>query len=250
MAGHSKFKNIMHRKGAQDAKRAKQFTKILREVTVAAKEGGSDAEHNPRLRVAMVAARDANLPKDRIMAAIQKATSSTDGENYEEIRYEGYAPGNIALIVEALTDNRNRTASDVRSSFTKFGGHLGETGSVGFMFKRIGSITYPAAAASSDAIFEATVEAGGDDCVSEDGVHEIICAPESLNQVRESLEKKFGTPENASITWKPNSTQMLSMEDGEKLMKLLDALEDCDDVQNVIGNFELPPELLQKLKNG
>lgn len=250
MAGHSKFKNIMHRKGAQDAKRAKLFTKIVREVTVAAKEAGADPDHNPRLRMAIQSAKEANIPKDRLQQAIQKAVNPAEGENYEEIRYEGYGPGNTALIVEALTDNRNRTASDVRSTFTKHGGQMGESGSVGYLFKKVGMIVYPESTASSDAIFEATVEAGGDDCLLEDGLHEIICAPESFHQVRAKLEEKFGSPESASITWKPNSTQMLTVENGEKLLKLLDALEDCDDVQNVIGNFELPEELMQKLKNG
>lgn len=250
MAGHSKFKNIMHRKGAQDIRRAKLFTKILREVSVAAKEAGADPDHNPRLRLAIVTARDANIPKDRVNQAIVKATTTSEADNFEELRYEGYAPGNIALIVEALTDNRNRTASDVRSAFTKFGGHMGETGSVGFLFKKLGAITYPESVAGSDAIFEATVEAGGDDCILEDGNHEIYCAPESFHEVKKNLEDKFGPPQSAGIIWKPNSVHMLSVEDGEKLLKLLDALEDCEDVQNVTGNFDLPADLLQKLKNG
>lgn len=247
MAGHSQFKNIMHRKGAQDAKRAKLFTKILREVMVAAKIG-PDPDHNPRLRSAIAAAREANIPKDRITAAITKATSAGGGDNFEEIRYEGYGPGSIALIVEALTDNRNRTASEVRSAFTKFGGQLGETGSVSYMFKRIGLITYPITTGSADKFLEATIEANGNDCVSEE-MHEIICEPELLQEVRTTLEKQFGEPTSAIITWKPNSVQGISEADGEKLLKLLDALDDCDDVQNVIGNFVLPESLLNKLKN-
>jgi YebC/PmpR family DNA-binding regulatory protein len=249
MAGHSQFKNIMHRKGAQDAKRAKLFTKILREITVAAKLGGPEMENNPRLRSAMILARNANLPKDRILNAINKATNANDLEQYDEMRYEGYGPGNLAIIVEALTDNRNRTASEVRSAFTKHGGNLGENGSVSFMFKRIGLIIYPESVGSFEQVFEATVEASGDDCVQINGVYEINCDPEDLNEVREALEKKLGTAENVSITWKPNSIQLASLEDGEKLIKLIDALEDCDDVQNVIGNFEFSQELLDKIKN-
>lgn len=247
MAGHSQFKNIMHRKGAQDAKRAKLFTKILREVMVAAKIG-PDPDHNPRLRSAMAAAREANLPKDRISAAITKATSACGGENFEEMRYEGYGPGSIALIVEALTDNRNRTASEVRSAFSKFGGQLGETGSVSYMFKRVGLITYPLHTGSPDKFLEATIEANGNDCVSEE-MHEIICEPELLQEVRENLEQQFGEPTSATITWKPNSVQVVSDNDGERLLKLLDALDDCDDVQNVVGNFALPDTLLSKLKS-
>lgn len=247
MAGHSKFKNIMHRKGAQDAKRAKLFTKLIREIGVAAKLGGGEAENNPRLRSALIAAREANLPKDRIQNAIAKATSSQDTDNYEEMRYEGYAPGGTAIIVEALTDNRNRTASEVRAAFSKHGGNLGETGSVSFMFTRMGVISFPAERGDADTFFEATIEAGGDDCIADDDVYEILCAPESLHQVREVLEKKFDQPKSAEIAWRPNNTQMVSVEEGEKLLKLLDALDDCDDVQKVIGNFEFPEELLKKL---
>ncbi len=246
MAGHSQFKNIMHRKGAQDAKRAKMFTKILREVMVAAKLG-SDPEFNPRLRTAIYAARVANLPKDRITSAINKASNPAEGENFEEIRYEGYGTAGVALIVEALTDNRNRTASEVRASFTKYGGNLGESGSVNFMFTRVGSIIYPAVAGSAEAFFEATVESGANDCVSDEYQHEVYCDPDNLNSVRDFFEAKFEAPESANLTWKANTLQMLSVEDGEKLLKMLDALEDCDDVQNVIGNFQLPDELLQKL---
>jgi YebC/PmpR family DNA-binding regulatory protein len=246
MAGHSQFKNIMHRKGAQDAKRAKMFTKLLREVMVAAKFG-DDPESNPRLRTAMYAARSANVPKDRIAGAVNKASNPAEGENFEEIRYEGYGTAGVAIIVEALTDNRNRTASEVRSSFTKYGGNLGESGSVSFMFTKVGSIVYPASAGSTDAFFEATIESGANDCQSDEYQHEVYCNPDDLNSVRDFFEAKFGTPEAANLTWKPNTLQMLNVEEGERLLKMLDALEDCDDVQNVIGNFQLPDELLHKL---
>jgi YebC/PmpR family DNA-binding regulatory protein len=250
MAGHSQFKNIMHRKGAQDAKRAKLFTKILREVSVAAKIGGAEPENNPRLRSAIIAARDANMPKDKVQNAITKATSAHDTDNYEEMRYEGYGPASTAIIVEALTDNRNRTASEVRSAFTKHGGNLGETGSVAFMFKKIGLITYPESAGNFDTFFEATIEAGGDDCILSNGSFEIICEPDAVNSVREILEKKFDQPQSAGITWRPHETKIVSVEEGEKLLKFLDALEDCEDVQNIIGNFEFPEELINKLKHG
>lgn len=246
MAGHSQFKNIMHRKGAQDAKRAKIFTKILREVLVSAKSGG-DPDHNPRLRSALIAARNANVPKDKIAAAITKATSPGDNENFEEIRYEGYGPGTVAIIVEALTDNRNRTASEVRSSFSKYGGNLGEAGSVNFMFRRVGMIVYPAAAGTPDEFLEATIEAGGNDCQSDENTHEVTCDPDMLAEVRDYFEKKYGTSESATLTWIPNTMQAVSVEQGETLLKMIDMLEDCDDVQNVIGNFQLPDELLEKL---
>lgn len=245
MAGHSQFKNIMHRKGAQDKKRSKLFTKLLREVLVAAKIS-PDPEHNPRLRTAMLAARDANVPKDKIQNTITKASNPSEGDNFEEIRYEGYAPGGIAIIVEALTDNRNRTASDVRSSFTKHGGTLGETGSVSFLFKHLGLITYPSNVATFEQLFEATIEAGADDCSQENDCYIVACSTTHFHEVREFLEKKFGPATNAEITWKPDATQLLSTEDGEKLLKMLDALDECDDVQNVFGNFELPEALLQK----
>lgn len=246
MAGHSQFKNIMHRKGAQDKKRSKIFTKLLREVTVSAK-AGVDPEYNARLRTAIIACRNANVPKDKISGAVDKASNPAENSNFEDMRYEGYAPGGIALIVEALTDNRNRTASEVRAAFAKFGGQLGETGSVSFMFKRVGAISYPVLAANFDEMFEAVIEAGGDDCLSDEESHEIICEPDSLNEVREVLEKKFGTPESAALTWKPVTIQKVSDEDGEKIVKLLDALDECDDVQNVVGNFELSEGLLAKM---
>jgi YebC/PmpR family DNA-binding regulatory protein len=248
MAGHSQFKNIMHRKGAQDVKRSKLFTKLLREIHVAAKIA-PDPEHNPRLRTAILAAREANVPKDKIQNTIAKASNPTEGDNFEEIRYEGYAPGGIAIIVEALSDNRNRTASEVRSSFTKYGGTLGETGSVSFLFKHIGSISYPSSVASFEQIFEATIEAGADDCTNENNTYEIICSLDNFHNVRDFLDKKFGPTISAEITWRPNASQLLSIEEGEKLLKMLDALDECDDVQNVFGNFELPDALLQKLKH-
>ncbi len=248
MAGHSQFKNIMHRKGAQDAKRAKIFTKVLREITVSAK-AGPDPEHNPRLRNAMQAARTLNIPKDRVQNAMLKVTNPAENDHFDEMRYEGYGPGNVALIVEALTDNRNRTASEVRSAFTKFGGNLGETGSVGFMFKRIGLIVYTKDKGNFDQFFEATVEANGNDCVEEEDHFEIVTEPELLHAVQVELEKRFGHPEEAHITWKPSILQAVDVETGEKLLKLIDVLEDCDDVQKVIGNFILPEELIAKHKH-
>jgi YebC/PmpR family DNA-binding regulatory protein len=248
VAGHSQFKNIMHRKNAQDSKRAKLFTKILREVTVAAKIN-PDPDHNPRLRSAMIAARTTNIPKDRILAAISKASNPADNSNYEEIRYEGYGPGGIAIIVEALTDNRNRTASEVRAAFTKFGGQLGETGSVNFMFKKVGIIIYPLSKGTADDFLEAAIEAGGNDCITNSEHHSVICYQELLNEVREFLEKKFSAPDSAEITWKPDNILTVSDDEGEKLIKLLEALEDCDDVQNVTGNYAFSENLLNKFNN-
>jgi YebC/PmpR family DNA-binding regulatory protein len=248
MAGHSQFKNIMHRKGAQDAKRAKIFTKLIKEILVAAK-AGADPEHNSRLRTAINMARIANVPKDKIANAISRASNPGEKENFEEIRYEAYGPGNVALIIEALTDNRNRTASEVRSALTKCGGHLGESGSVGYLFKREGVIVYPQSVASNEQIFEAAIEANADDCQSQDETHKITCSQENFHVVSDALRKKFGDAEFASVVWTPISTQVVSVEDGEKLLKLFDALEDCDDVQNWGGNYELPESLNSKLKN-
>ncbi len=194
MAGHSQFKNIMYRKGAQDKKRAKIFTKLIRELTTAARSGLPDPAANPRLRAAIIAARGANMPKDTVDRAIKRGAGGADGENFEEIRYEGYGPGGIAVIVEALTDNRNRTASEVRAAFTKAGGNLGETNSVSFMFDRVGQITYPASVASGEAMFEAAVEAGADDVDSSGDEHVITCHPDQLNAVRDALDAKFGAP--------------------------------------------------------
>jgi YebC/PmpR family DNA-binding regulatory protein len=248
MAGHSQFKNIMHRKGAQDAKRAKVFTKLIRELTVSAKTGLSDPAANPRLRAAIMAARAANMPKDTIDRAIKRGAGGEDGANYEEVRYEGYGPGSVAIIVEALTDNRNRTAPEVRTAFAKNGGALGETNSVSFMFDRIGSIRYPAAAAGAEAMFEAALEAGADNVESSEDGHEITTAPDDLGAVREALEAKFGTPEHARLDWRPQTTVPVTDEDTARtLLKLLDQLEDNDDVQRVQANFEIPDEIMERL---
>lgn len=247
MAGHSQFKNIMHRKGAQDKKRAKIFAKHQREIFVAAKMGLPDPEMNPRLRNAVLAARADNMPKDNIERAIKKASGGDDDTNYEEIRYEGYGPGGVAVIVEALTDNRNRTASDVRSAFTKHGGNLGETGSVGFMFNRVGLVEYAADAANADDLFEAALEGGAEDVQSGDDGHEVICAPEDFSAVREALVEKFGEPSGSRLDWKPTTTTELNEESAGTLLKLIDVLEDNDDVQRVASNFEVSDEVLAKL---
>mgnify|MGYP001143776841 CR=1 FL=1 len=248
MAGHSQFKNIMHRKGAQDAKRAKQFAKLAREVLVAAKSGLPDPAMNPRLRTAIAAARAANMPKDRIDRAIKQATASGgDATNYEEIRYEGYGPGGVALIVEALTDNRNRTASEIRSAFNKYGGSLGETGSVGFMFNRVGEIAYPASVASDEAMFEAALEAGASDVESAADSHTVTCDPASFNDVRDALEAKFGAPERAGLVWKPVTTTPVDEDTARTLMKLIDVLDDNDDVQTVSANFEIDEQVMERL---
>ena len=223
MAGHSQFKNIMHRKGRQDAQKSKLFGKLAREITVAAKLGTPDPAMNPRLRAAVIAARGENMPKDNIERAIKKAAGS-DGENYDEIRYEGYGPGGVAVIVEALTDNRNRAASDIRSYFTKSGGNLAETGAVSFMFDRVGIIEFAATVASADAMLEAAIDAGADDVVSGEGGHEVYAAPDSFQQVAKSLEAKFGEPRKAALTWKPQNTVVVDDETGEKLLKLMDSL--------------------------
>jgi len=248
MAGHSQFKNIMHRKGAQDAKRSKIFNKLAREITVAAKSGLPDPAANPRLRAAILAGRSQNMPRDRIDRAIKQGTpGGGDDTNYEEVRYEGYGPGGTALIVEALTDNRNRTASEVRSAFTKHGGSLGETNSVSFMFNRVGAIYYPAASATADAIFEVALEAGADNVESDENGHEVTTLVENFGAVRDALEAKFGAPESARLTWLPLNTVAPSEEAAASLLKLIDVLEDSDDVQVVEGNFDISDELMQKL---
>ena len=246
MAGHSQFKNIMHRKGKQDAMKSKVFGKLAREITVAAKLGTPDPSMNARLRAAVVAARQENMPRDNIERAIKKATGS-DGENYDEIRYEGYGPGGVAVIVEALTDNRNRAASDIRSYFTKSGGNLGETGSVAFMFDRLGVIEYDAKVASDDAMLEAAIEAGADDVVSAESGHEIYASQDTFRDAAKALEAKFGEPRKAALTWKPQNNIAVSDEVGEKLLKLLDLLNEHDDVQNVYANFEMSDALLAKM---
>ena len=245
MAGHSQFKNIMHRKGRQDAVRSKLFGKLAREITVAAKMGTPDPAMNPRLRAAIIAARAENMPKDNIERAIKKALGG-EAESYDEIRYEGYGPGGVAVIVEALTDNRNRTASDVRSYFTKNGGNLAETGAVSFMFDRVGVIEYDAKVASADAMLDAAIEAGADDVVSSESGHEIYAAQDSFREVAKNLERKFGEPRKAAVVWRPQNTIAVGDEEGERLLKLIETLNDHDDVQNVYANFEVSDALMAK----
>ena len=246
MAGHSQFKNIMHRKGRQDAAKSKLFGKLAREITVAAKLGVPDPEMNPRLRAAMMAARAENMPKDNIERAIKKA-SGGDAETYEAIRYEGYGPAGVAVIVEVLTDNRNRTAGEVRASFTKSGGNLAETGAVSFMFDHVGVIDYDAKAASAEAMFEAALEAGADDVVSSADGHEIYAAQSHFGSVAKALEAKFGEPRKASLTWRPQNTVAVDDEQGEKVLKLIENLNEQDDVQNVYANFEISDALMQRM---
>ena len=246
MAGHSQFKNIMHRKGRQDAVRSKMFSKLAREITVAAKMGLPDADMNPRLRLAIQAAKAVSMPKDNIARAINKAAGG-DTENYDEVRYEGYGPGGVALIVEALTDNRNRTASNVRAAFTKAGGALGETGSVSFMWNRVGEVYYPAAAGSADKIMEAAIDAGADDVESDDEGHTILCSFENLNEVSKALETTLGEPESAKIIWKPQNNIAVDEDRAQSLMRLVGNLEDDDDVQSVYANFEVDDETLARL---
>ena len=247
MAGHSQFKNIMHRKGAQDARRARQFAKVIREITVAARSGLPDAAANPRLRAAMSAAREINMPKDTIDRAIKKATGGAAGDDYLEVRYEGYGPAGIAIIVEALTDNRNRTASDVRAAFSKHGGSLGETNSVSFLFTRLGVICYAPSAASEDDMLEAAIEAGADDAGSDAERHEVTCAVECFFAVRDALDGRFGAPESARIEWRPTTVVTLDEEPAYAMLKLIDALEEYDDVQSVFANYDLPDAVAEKL---
>jgi len=247
MAGHSQFKNIMHRKGRQDAQRSKAFAKLGRELTVAAKSGLPDPAFNARLRAAITAARAANMPRDTIERAIKKGQGGGDDANFEEVRYEGFGPGGVAIIVEALTDNRNRTAGDIRTAFGKHGGNLGETNSVSYQFGRVGEVYYPAGAASGDQMFEAALEAGADDVVSDEDGHTIHCAPDSLGAVREALENKFGPPERAKLTWKPQATIPLDEDAARSLLKLLDVLEENDDVQSIVANYEIADDLMARL---
>jgi YebC/PmpR family DNA-binding regulatory protein len=246
LAGHSQFKNIMHRKGRQDAIKSKVFGKLAREITVAAKMGLPDPAMNPRLRAAIIAARAESMPNDNIARAIKKATGG-DAENYDEIRYEGYGPGGVAVIVEVLTDNRNRSAGEVRASFTKAGGNLAETGAVSFMFDHVGVVEYAAEVASADAMLEAAIEAGAEDVVSGESGHEIYTTAESLRDVAKALEAKFGEPRKAALTWKPQNTVQVDDEQGEKVLKLIDALNEQDDVQNVYANFEVSDALVAKM---
>jgi YebC/PmpR family DNA-binding regulatory protein len=246
MAGHSQFKNIMYRKGRQDAMKSKLFGKLAREITVSAKLGLPDPGMNPRLRAAIIAARAENMPKDNIERAIKKAAGG-DGESYEEIRYEGYGPGGVAVIVEVLTDNRNRTAGEVRATFTRSGGSLAETGAVSFMFDHVGVIEYDANAAGADAMFEAALEAGADDVVSNEGGHEIYAAQDRFGSLAKALEGKFGEPRKASLVWRPQNTVALDDEQGERLLKLIENLNEQDDVQNVYANFEISDALMQRM---
>jgi len=246
MAGHSQFKNIMHRKGRQDAAKSKLFGKLAREITVSAKLGSPDPTMNPRLRAAIIAARAENMPKDNIERAIKKATGG-EGENYEQIRYEGYGPGGVAVIVEVLTDNRNRTAAEVRSTFTKSGGNLAETGAVSFMFDHVGVIEYDAKVASPEAMFEAALEAGANDVVSSQGSHEVYAAQDSFGSVAKTLEAKFGEPGKAALVWRPQNTVAVDDEQGEKLLKLIENLNEHDDVQNVYANFEISDALVNRM---
>jgi len=246
MAGHSQFKNIMHRKGRQDAVRSKLFGKLAREITVAAKLGLPDPDMNPRLRAAMIAARAENMPKDNIERAIKKAQGG-DGESYDEVRYEGYGPGGVAVIVEALTDNRNRTASDVRAVFSKNGGNLAETGAVSFMFDHVGMVEFASEVGDAEAMFEAALDAGADDVTTSEGGHEIYVSQDRLRDVAKALEAKFGEPRKASLVWKPQNTLPLQDLEGEKLLRLIESLEDHDDVQHVYANFEVSDALVAKM---
>ena len=246
MAGHSQFKNIMHKKGKQDAIRSKLFSKLAREITVAAKMGLPDPAMNARLRAAVLAARAENMPKDNIERAIKKA-SGADAETYDEVRYEGYAPGGVAVIIEALTDNRNRTAGEVRSYFTKAGGALAETGAVAFMFDHVGLIEFDRKSASEDQMMEAAIDAGADDVASTEEGHEVTTALADLRDVAQTLEGRFGEPRRATLVWRPQNTILVEDEVGEKILKLVDALEENDDVQTVYANFEVSDALLAKI---
>ena len=247
MAGHSQFKNIMHRKGAQDAKRARKFAKIAREIMVSARSGLPDPHANPRLRAALASARAANMPNDNVDRAMKRALGGDDGTVYEEVRYEGYGPGGVAIIVEGLTDNRNRTASDVRSNFTKHGGNLGETGSVAFMFERLGLLHFDSTKFDFDKVFEAAVEAGADNVETIEEMHEITCSMDSFASVRDQLHETLGDPIEAKIFWKPLNTISCDEDTARTLIKLIDILEDNDDVQHVYANIEVSDEIVHKL---
>ena len=249
MAGHSQFKNIMHRKGRQDAKRAKIFTKLNRELTVAARSGAADADMNPRLRTAIAAAKGANMPKDTMERAIRRGAGGDDGTTYEEIRYEGYGPGGVAVIIETLTDNRNRTAADVRAAFGRYGGSLGEMGSVSYMFDRVGLVLLESGAASADDVFEAALEAGATDVESSERGHEITCEPDDLGSVRDALEQRFGEPEEVRLDWKSQTAMSVDEGKASSLLKLLEVLEDNDDVQRVAANFDVDDDVLERLSS-
>ncbi|MGC1409681.1 MAG: YebC/PmpR family DNA-binding transcriptional regulator [Acetobacteraceae bacterium] len=247
MAGHSQFKNIMHRKGAQDARRGRQFAKLIREITVAARQGLPDPAFNPRLRAAMMAARQANMPRDTVDRAIKKATGGGGGDDYAEVRYEGYGPAGVAIIVEALTDNRNRTASDIRSAFAKHGGVLGETNAVSFLFDRLGVVRYPASAGSADDVLEAAIEAGAENVESDAEAHEVTSAAEDFFAVRDALESRLGAPESARLDWRPTTSVTLDEARAAAVLKLLEVLDESEDVQNVYANFDIPDAVMQKL---
>ena len=247
MAGHSQFKNIMHRKGRQDAVKSKLFGKLAREITVSAKLGLPDPEMNPRLRAAIIAAKQANTPKDTVDRAIKRGAGAEAGDNYDEVRYEGYGPGGVAVIVEALTDNRNRTASEVRAAFTKSSGALGETNSVSFMFERVGEIVYPVATASADDMLEAAIDAGASDVESGDETHAVLSSIEDFNAVRDALAQRFGEASAAKLVWRPKTTSPVDEETATSLFKLLETLEDSDDVQNVYANFEVAEDVMARL---
>jgi len=247
MAGHSHSKNIMHRKGAQDAQRARAFARLIREITVAARSGLPEVGANPRLRAAVSAARQANMPRDTVERAIKKAAGPATGEDYAEVRYEGYGPSGVAVIVEALTDNRNRTASDIRTAFNKSGGTLGETNSVAFLFTRLGTVRYPLAAASADAMLEAAIEAGADDVETGADGHEVTCGIDGFFAVRDALEARFGAPEEAKLDWRPTMTVTLDEAKAAGMLKLLDALDDNDDVQSVYVNSDIPDDVIARL---
>ena len=247
MAGHSQFKNIMYRKGAQDARRARQFTKIIRELTVAAREGLPDPDSNPRLRTAITAAKTANMPRDTMERAIKRGGGEGGGEAFSAVRYEGYGPGGVAMIVETLTDNRNRTASAVRTAFTKYGGSLGETNAVSFLFRHAGTFHYPPGAASADEMLAAAVEAGAEDCESSASGHDLTCAPGDFHHVLTALAERFGDPDSAQLAWKPQTTVALDEDAAQTLFKLLEVLEDDDDVQSVSANFEIADDVLNRL---
>lgn len=250
MAGHSQFKNIMYRKGAQDKKRAKIFSKLLKEITVAAKEGGIDPEHNPRLRTAIIAARGENMPKDNIDRALKKIAGGDDGANFEEVRYEGYGPGGIAVIVEALTDNKNRSASEIRTIFGKNGGAMGDINSVAFMFDRIGCIRYKSESCAADAILDIAIEVGADNVESDEFEHEVTCSLDSFKSVRDGLVERLGDPKFANIIWRPqNLVEVTDIEKARSLLRFVDLLEDNDAVQNVICNFTLSGEVASKLES-
>ena len=246
MAGHSQFKNIMFRKNRQDAQRSRLFSKLSREITVSARQGLPDPAHNPRLRAAIIAAKAQSMSRDVIDRAIRKSQGG-DAENYEEVRYEGFGPGGVAIIVEALTDNRNRTAADIRAAFSKYGGSLGENGSVAFMFNRVGLVVYPGSAGDADSMLEAAIEAGAEESISGSEGHEFLCRVEDFAAVRDALEAKLGAPESAKIVWRPTNSIAVDDDTAETLAKLLDVLDDHDDVQNVYANYEMSEVVMEKL---